>query len=297
MAQYLDKTGLTTLWSKIKALIPTRTASNGAHAETASGTTANAPTAGMKYNNGMYMTQNYGDNTTPAAYGNIINVAGSGTGQLLLGWSGNDSTTDNIYYRSHRDTSTGGWGAWKRLAYANEIPASLKNPNALTIQNNDTTVATYDGSSAKTINIAPSAIGAAASNHTHSYLPLSGGTLTGDLKMSDGHIYVNGYIEIEDLISCRDRLDVEGDTKLAQLCTFSNTEAHFGVNSSYTDPYKGLTAGFKFGGSIAATGAYVNGDVKAKNIIVNGGNLSFIVNGTTYKLNMGAAVTLGLVTT
>ena len=44
-----------------------------------------------------------------------------------------------------------------------------------------TNLFTFNGSTAKTINITPSAIGAAASDHTHSYLPLSGGTLTGNL--------------------------------------------------------------------------------------------------------------------
>ena len=44
-----------------------------------------------------------------------------------------------------------------------------------------TNLFTFNGSTAKTINITPSAIGAAASDHTHNYLPLSGGTLTGNL--------------------------------------------------------------------------------------------------------------------
>lgn len=145
----------------------TRTTNNGNNTEVASGTTANAPTTGMKYTSGMYMTQTYANSTTPTTYGNIINVAGAGTGQLLLGWSGADSTTERVYYRSHRDTSTGGWGAWKKLAYTDDIPSSLKNPNALTMQANGTTVGTYDGSSAQTVNITPSAIGAAASSHTH----------------------------------------------------------------------------------------------------------------------------------
>lgn len=47
------------------------------------------------------------------------------------------------------------------------IPTSLKNPNAITIQGNGTTIDTYDGSAAKTINITPSNIGAAAASHTH----------------------------------------------------------------------------------------------------------------------------------
>ena len=48
-----------------------------------------------------------------------------------------------------------------------DFPTSLKNPNALTIQGNGTTLTngTYDGSAAKTVNITPASIGAAASSH------------------------------------------------------------------------------------------------------------------------------------
>nr|DAF97038.1 MAG TPA: Head fiber protein [Siphoviridae sp. ctg6c78] len=54
---------------------------------------------------------------------------------------------------------------------------------------------TFDGSAAKSVNITPSGIGAAASSHTHSYLPLSGGTLTGDLTVGSSAVRANGYIE------------------------------------------------------------------------------------------------------
>lgn len=47
-----------------------------------------------------------------------------------------------------------------------------------------TNMFTYNGSADKTANITPSAIGAAASSHTHSYLPLAGGTLTGNLNIN-----------------------------------------------------------------------------------------------------------------
>ena len=60
-------------------------------------------------------------------------------------------------------------------------PSSMKNPAALTVQANGETVAAYDGSSAATANITPANIGAAPSSHTHQYLPLSGGTLTGSV--------------------------------------------------------------------------------------------------------------------
>ncbi len=47
------------------------------------------------------------------------------------------------------------------------LPTSLKNPYGLTIKTNGTTAATYDGSSAKEVNITPASIGASASSHTH----------------------------------------------------------------------------------------------------------------------------------
>ena len=92
----------------------------GDYTATASGTTANAPTTGLPRTSGVSMTQVY-NNGYPTSYGNVLNVAGSGTGQLLLGWSGNDNTTEHLWYRSHRDTSTGGWGTWQKIAYVSDL--------------------------------------------------------------------------------------------------------------------------------------------------------------------------------
>lgn len=82
---------------------------------------------------------------------------------------------DNIYYRRHVDNS---FTNWRRLAFANEIPTSLKNPHALTISLNGTSQGPYDGSAAKNINITPGSIGAATSNHNHDgrYVYNYGGT-------------------------------------------------------------------------------------------------------------------------
>ena len=97
----------------------------GNHTEIASGTTANSPQSGVADGQGLYLTSTYNDSATPAKYGNIINAIGDGTGQLLLEWSGSDNTTGRMWYRSHRDTATGGWGAWKEIAYIDDIPKSL----------------------------------------------------------------------------------------------------------------------------------------------------------------------------
>ena len=55
------------------------------------------------------------------------------------------------------------------------------NIAALTIQFNGSTNTTYAPNAPKTVNITPAAIGAAASSHTHNYLPLSGGTMSGNI--------------------------------------------------------------------------------------------------------------------
>lgn len=83
------------------------------------------------------------------------------------------------------------------------IPETLPNPKAFGLQLNSGEIHSYDGTQGITINLTPGAIGAAASSHshtitditnlqttldgksntghTHNYLPLSGGTLTGNL--------------------------------------------------------------------------------------------------------------------
>lgn len=92
----------------------------GDYTATASGTTANSPATGLPRTSGVSMTRVY-NNGYPTTFGNVLNVAGHGTGQLLLGWSGNDNTTEHLWYRSHRDTSTGGWGTWQKIAYVSDL--------------------------------------------------------------------------------------------------------------------------------------------------------------------------------
>ena len=67
-----------------------------------------------------------------------------------------------------------------------DFPASLKNPTSLTVQFNGTTNKTYDGSTAQTVNITPSAIGAATNNHTHNYAGSSsaGGAANSAVKLA-----------------------------------------------------------------------------------------------------------------
>ena len=118
---------------------------HGVHSETASATdtenNANGATAGMLFSSGMYMTRTYNkiSEGMPTSYGNVLNLAGGGSSQLLLGWSGADSTTARMYYRSHRDTNSGGWGAWKTVAWTDDIKAGA-GINVTTASNINTVV-------------------------------------------------------------------------------------------------------------------------------------------------------------
>lgn len=109
------------------------------------------------------------------------------------GWDsqlGISAPSGRIYSRAQ---SAGTWKSWKTLAFTTDIPTSLKNPYALTISLNGASQGPYDGSAAKNINITPSSIGASSSNHTHSYLPLSGGTMTGIITSIYGSsTWING---------------------------------------------------------------------------------------------------------
>ena len=103
----------------------TNIVSRGRKNPCASGTTGNNANAEVNVA-GLSLTEAYSA-STPTSFGNIINVIGAGAGgagQLFLGWSGADSVTEHLYYRSHRDTTTGGWGPWRTVAFTTDNVAS-----------------------------------------------------------------------------------------------------------------------------------------------------------------------------
>ena len=84
------------------------------------------------------------------------------------------SHTHNQYLTSYTETdpTVPAWAkAASKPSYSySEItntPTSLKNPTSITIQGNGSSLGSYDGSVAKTINLTYSNIGAAAAGHTH----------------------------------------------------------------------------------------------------------------------------------
>ena len=84
------------------------------------------------------------------------------------------SHTHNQYLTSYTETdpTVPEWAkADSKPSYSySEItntPTSLKNPTSITIQGNGTSLGSYDGSEAKTINLTYSNVGAASASHTH----------------------------------------------------------------------------------------------------------------------------------
>ena len=77
-----------------------------------------------------------------------------------------------------------------------DFPTSIKNPTSLSIQLNGGTATTYDGSTAKSINITPAGIGAAASSHTHTIANVTGLQTALDGKAASGHNHDTVYSKL-----------------------------------------------------------------------------------------------------
>ena len=149
---------------------------------------------------GLSMSEAY-NNGYPTSYGNVISLRGTGDGQILVGWSGSDGAHAPVYVRSKRDnTTTADWSDWAQFyTSANPQPSvtgnagtatKLATARTLTIGN---TGKAFDGSG--NVSWSLSEIGAAASSHTHSYIPLSGSaSITGNLEFSNSGTTTRGII-------------------------------------------------------------------------------------------------------
>lgn len=213
--QFLDRTGVGTLWSMCK----TKFALAG-HTHNSLAAVGNEQISATAYGSGLHFKPYYSSDG-PTTYGNILEYTSTNTGggQLAMEWTGSqtksdgtDSNVGRVYYRSKRDCING-WTKWMTLAYTNDIPTKLSqltndkgfvtgsvSGNTVTIngasttwtntwrgiQDNLTSTSTSDSLSANQGRVLKGLVdGKANSSHTHNYLPLSGGTLTGDLLFSN----------------------------------------------------------------------------------------------------------------
>ena len=140
-----------------------------------------------KFTDTTYSLSSFGITATAAE---INKLDGLATSKTELGYL--DGVTSNVQTQLNGKLSTSGTAAKATiLATARTINGTSFNGSAnITTANWGTTRAIKIGNTSKNVNGSAnvtwtlSEIGAAASSHTHSYLPLSGGTVTGTLQLT-----------------------------------------------------------------------------------------------------------------
>ena len=197
--QFLDRTGVGTLWSMCK----TKFALAG-HTHNSIAAVGNEQISATAYGSGLHFKPYYSSGG-PTTYGNILEYTSTNTGggQLAMEWTGSqtvsdgtDSNVGRVYYRSKRDCMNG-WTKWMTLAYINDIPTKLSqltndkgfvtgsvSGNTVTIngasttwtntwrgiQDNLTSTSTSESLSANQGRILKGLVdGKANSSHTHNY--------------------------------------------------------------------------------------------------------------------------------
>lgn len=129
--QFLDRTGVGTLWSMCK----TKFALAG-HTHNSLAAVGNEQISATAYGSGLHFKPYYSSDG-PTTYGNILEYTSTNTGggQLAMEWTGSqtesdgtDSNVGRVYYRSKRDC-VNGWTKWMTLAYTNDIPTKLSQLN------------------------------------------------------------------------------------------------------------------------------------------------------------------------
>ena len=187
-------------------------------------------------------------------------------------------TSNYSLYLRHK--IAGKWNNWIQLATTTDIPSSLKNPHALTISLNGTSQGPYDGSAAKSINITPSSIGAATSEHNHDnrYLKLTGGTmqLGEGLKFhaDDNYFGTNSDARIISLLDGNDKV-CDGGLIIDERATLDGKEY-------VTELLRIRDSEFKWKGSnILHSG---NSNINGNTITINGSSLTVSKSDHTHSI-------------
>ena len=125
-------------------------------------------------------------------YAGSSSVGGSATSAVKLDTATAGSTTQPVYF-------SGGKPVACTYTLGKSVPSDAKFTDTNTwrgVQNNLTSTATDQSLSAAQGKVLKSLVdGKANSNHTHSYLPLSGGTLSGDVAVNKDNIYCIGDVD------------------------------------------------------------------------------------------------------
>lgn len=248
-------------------------------------------------------------NIPSAAWYHIITGQGSDSNyntQLALGM-----TTQAAFYR-YRNAGT--WGSWKQLAFTDSsisgnAGSATQLQTARTINgtsfNGTANITTANWGTARTITIGSTGksvngsgnvawslaeIGAAASNHTHSYLPLSGGTVSGNFivnsskvpalatKVSSSELFTTKITVAGDYAAWANQTALSGviitqngitTPGISSGAIDASGESKF-FNQTYSDPWNGTSCAIKATGYIASTHSIMS---KGKFILGNSPNM------------------------
>lgn len=143
--------------------------------------------------------------TVLSAFGKLqAQVSGATAKAFLTGTGAPSTSTKGAVGQRYVNTSNGDWytctaaGSTYTWEQGQEKITSLKNPYALTISLNGASQGAYDGSSEKSINVTPSAIGAAAASHTQAASTITGLTANRALVSDEsGHPAVSPVTNVE----------------------------------------------------------------------------------------------------
>lgn len=208
---------------------------------------------------------------------------------------------DSRNYNNYSPTlaGTGASGTWA-INISGVAASASKVANALTIQlNGGTTAGTnkfvYDGSSAYTINITPAAIGASATSHTHSYLPLSGGTLGNStasftelfIKSSTANMRLMAYSDSTNYIQSGNS-DFSGNATLKITGYNSNTGSNLYLNFANIycrgDNYTNIDSGNYSSYALPLSGGTLTGTLTSRDIRPSA-NVSYSLGTSSYYYN------------
>lgn len=138
--------------------------------------------------NGWYMANNATNAPTANTwyFGEVIAHSSNYVLQTIYAFTKNtDAKLINKYIRARMN---GTWGAWAEVTIAKAVPSNAVFTDTWRgIQNNLTSDSTTESLSAAQGKVLKGLVdGKANSNHTHNYLPLTGGTINGSLTVSGG---------------------------------------------------------------------------------------------------------------
>lgn len=199
--------------------------------------------------------------TVLSAFGKLqAQVSGATAKAFLTGTGAPTTSTKGAVGQRYVNTSNGDWytctaaGSTYTWEQGQEKITSLKNPYALTISLNGTSQGAYDGSAAKSFNITPSAIGAAAASHTQAASTITGLTANRALVSdTNGHPAVSPITNVEleylDGVTSNIQTQLNGKATSAQ-----GSKADSAVQSVNGKTGTSITLSYGDVGALSATG-------------------------------------------